>query len=189
MKKSLKTLSVLLTALTVLAACDNGSQSQTDAAQQAVSVPMGASAVPEADEPNLTASEASGEVVDAAHTAENALNWSGTYKGKFPCASCEYIDTTLVLNDDGSYELTSDYQGGKEPLVEKEKGEFEWNDEGSIIELEPEGHDHSHDDGDHDDDEHVRFFVAEGHVQQLAKGSSQYVEGSQYRLDKQTEAK
>ena len=49
-----------------------------------------------------TVSEAT--VADTAHTAENALDWNGTYKGILPCADCEGIKTELELNSDKTYD-------------------------------------------------------------------------------------
>lgn len=162
-----------LVAVVALAAC----QQETTQQQQPVVPQTQAPVVQEAVA--SVASGASQAAADPAHNANQALDWAGTYVGKLPCASCDHIATTLVLNQDGSYVLTSDYQGGKEKLVVKEEGKIDWEDDGKIIELEPR--DHKND----DHDGHIRFFVAEGHVQQLAEGSKQYVEGSPYRLDKQ----
>lgn len=37
--------------------------------------------------------------------------FAGTFKGTLPCADCPGIDTTLVLNADGTYRLDTVYQG------------------------------------------------------------------------------
>lgn len=110
---------------------------------------------------------------DKDHSAMNALDWAGKYQGKLPCASCDHILTTVELKQDGTFHYIADYQGGKEPLKVEKQGKFEWEDEGSIVEL----------DFDHDED--LRFFVAEGHLQQLAKDQNQYQQGSNYNLQKQ----
>ena len=69
------------------------------------------------------------------HTSETALDWDGTYVGILPCADCEGIETTLILNKDKTFERTSAYKG-KEPLNLNEKGNFSWDDSGNIITLE-----------------------------------------------------
>ena len=47
----------------------------------------------------------------------SAPNYCGTYQGVLPCADCEGIQTTLVIRNDRTYDLTSEYLG-------KEDGEF-----------------------------------------------------------------
>lgn len=48
------------------------------------------------------------------HTSMNSVDWSGTYYGILPCASCQGIETELYLGDDRSYKLTSRYLGEQE---------------------------------------------------------------------------
>lgn len=118
------------------------------------------------------ASETSAEAVSDGHNAENSLDWPGIYQGALPCADCSKNLVTLQLNDDKTYILTTDSQGGKEPLKTVEKGSFTWEGDGSIVKL----------------DEHAaqaRFFVAEGYVQMLAAGQSGFKENSRYNLQKQ----
>ncbi|HAH60163.1 MAG: copper resistance protein NlpE N-terminal domain-containing protein [Lentimicrobium sp.] len=64
-----------------------------------------------------------------------SLDWPGTYKGTLPCADCEGIITTLVLNADLTYELHTTYSGKSEQTY-TDKGKFTWNDLGNIITLE-----------------------------------------------------
>ena len=103
----------------------------------------------------------------------NALDWAGKYVGQLPCGDCDHILTTVELKQDGTYHYIADYQGGKEPLKVEKQGKFEWEDKGSIVEL------------DLDNEEDLRFFVAEGHLQQLAKDQNQYQKDSHYNLKKQ----
>lgn len=70
------------------------------------------------------------------HTSQNALDWYGSYSGLLPCASCEGIKTTLVLNADGSYSLTLNYLGESEPNTFETQGSFSWNEAGNTITLE-----------------------------------------------------
>lgn len=43
------------------------------------------------------------------HNAENSLGIAGTYSGTLPAADCPGIKTTLVLNNDHTFSLTSEY--------------------------------------------------------------------------------
>lgn len=66
------------------------------------------------------------------HTAQNALDWQGTYLGVLPCASCPGIETELILNSNQTFVL-------KETYLEKEniftrKGKFIWQN--NTIQLE-----------------------------------------------------
>ena len=65
-----------------------------------------------------------------------ALDWNGTYKGTVPCASCEGIETTLTLNIDRTYKLSTHYFGRNDALEEDDMGTFTWDETGSIITLE-----------------------------------------------------
>ncbi|MBA3827797.1 MAG: copper resistance protein NlpE N-terminal domain-containing protein [Taibaiella sp.] len=46
--------------------------------------------------------------------AESLSGISGTYTGNLPCTDCDGIKTTLILNDDKSYEIDEQYAGRKE---------------------------------------------------------------------------
>lgn len=50
-------------------------------------------------------------VVADRHTAENSLDYWGTYVGVLPAADCPGIEITLTLNKDKSYEQKSKYIG------------------------------------------------------------------------------
>ncbi len=65
-----------------------------------------------------------------------SLDWNGTYKGTVPCASCEGIETTLTLNIDRTYKLSTHYFGRNDALEEDDMGTFSWDKTGSIITLE-----------------------------------------------------
>lgn len=43
------------------------------------------------------------------HTAENALDYAGIYKGTLPAADCPGIAVTLTLNGDGTYTEHNEY--------------------------------------------------------------------------------
>lgn len=69
------------------------------------------------------------------HTSESSLDWDGTYKGTLPCADCEGIETTIVLNKDRTFERTAVYKG-KEDGNFNDKGKFSWDKDGRVITLE-----------------------------------------------------
>lgn len=72
-------------------------------------------------------------IVDS-HNSKNSLDWQGTYQGTLPCADCEGIDATVVLNDDSTYEITYKYLG-REDNIYRERGEFTWDDAGGKITM------------------------------------------------------
>ena len=85
-----------------------------------------------------TAKDASDTIMDSAgadnaHTANNSLDWKGLYKGVLPCADCEGIETSIILNADNTYLLQTKYLGkGDAPAVEK-TGSFTWNAAGNTV--------------------------------------------------------
>lgn len=91
-------------------------------------------------------SQEKGEIQEEITTEENylysgdnsatSLDWNGTYKGTVPCASCEGIETTLTLNIDLTYILSTHYFGRNDALEEDYMGTFTWDKTGSIITLE-----------------------------------------------------
>ena len=140
-----------------LAACSQ------DAPQQAEKVSVAVQAVSAHD---FQAASAAASMADDGHNAENSLDWAGVYQGELPCADCAKNVVTLRLNDDKTYVLTTDSQGGKQPLKTEEKGGFEWEN-GSIVKLDKNAN-------------HARFFVAEGRVQMLAEDQTSLQEDSLY---------
>lgn len=73
------------------------------------------------------------------HTAQNSLDWNGTYNGTFPCADCEGIKTQLTLNSDSTYTLMQEYLGKTEKI--QETGKIQWKENGkSIILTSKEGY-------------------------------------------------
>lgn len=93
--------------------------------------------------------------VDSAHTAENSLDWNGTYKGVLPCADCEGIETELELNADKTYELKETYLGKGDGKAFESKGSFQFDaNNTSVIELDKTG-------------DNRKYFVAEGFLKAL----------------------
>jgi uncharacterized lipoprotein NlpE involved in copper resistance len=75
------------------------------------------------------------ETTATAHNARNSLDYLGTYKGVLPCADCEGIETTIVLNKDETYVKTTNYLG-KEKNTFEELGDFTWMEDGNTLSLE-----------------------------------------------------
>ncbi|MFT4203037.1 MAG: copper resistance protein NlpE [Chitinophagaceae bacterium] len=67
------------------------------------------------------------------HGAQVALDWDGTYEGVLPCADCEGIKTTVVLNKDDSYKINSEYMGKKGAAPSSNSGKLEWDSTGNVI--------------------------------------------------------
>ncbi|ENX59022.1 MULTISPECIES: copper resistance protein NlpE [Acinetobacter] len=113
---------------------------------------------PKTDEqtPPATTTEASSEVIaDSAHTAENSLDWNGTYTGVLPCADCEGIKTELKLNLDKTYEIKETYLGKGDGKAFESKGSFAFDSKNtSVIELDKAG-------------DNRKYFVAEGYLKAL----------------------
>jgi uncharacterized lipoprotein NlpE involved in copper resistance len=70
------------------------------------------------------------------HNSQNSLDWSGTYNGTLPCASCSAIKMTIVLKSNGTYEQTSVYVSEHESDAVIANGTFKWNEAGNSITLE-----------------------------------------------------
>lgn len=88
-------------------------------------------------EPDVSSSAdhgATAAVADPAHNSRNALDWDGRYEGILPCADCEGVKTKLILQQDGQYQLQTQYLG-KSNEVFREQGTFEWDSSGQIIQL------------------------------------------------------
>jgi heat shock protein HslJ len=68
-------------------------------------------------------------------TSQNSLDWDGIYSNVIPCADCEGIQTTIVLNKDMTYKRISRYIN-KDLNFFTEEGSFFWDKEGRTITLE-----------------------------------------------------
>lgn len=73
---------------------------------------------------------------EAVPTEKCASCFYGTYEGTLPAADCEGIRTTLVLNEDTTYDLTTVYLDGKEEEI-KTSGVYERSGEDLIILITP----------------------------------------------------
>lgn len=91
------------------------------------------------------------EIEADTHNAQNSLDYYGVYEGITPCADCEGIKVSVVLNKDETYTLKQVYiKNGKELNPTEFSGKFTWNDKGAMITLEGRG------------DFPSRFLVSEG---------------------------
>lgn len=95
--------------------------------------------------------------INDGHNAENSLDIVGVYKGVLPCADCEGIQTTIALNEDNTYKLTTLYQTNKEG-----KNEFvetgKWSIAVNTLTLENEVK---------NGEPHMKYFVGENTLTQL----------------------
>ena len=73
--------------------------------------------------------------IDSTHTAENSLDWKGTYKGIVPCADCDGIQTEIMLHSDKTYMISTKYLASKSMKETMSDGKFKWVN-GSTIQLE-----------------------------------------------------
>ena len=102
--------------------------------------------------------------IDTVHTANNSLDWDGTYKGTLPCSDCEGIETELQLNKDMTYAKTTRYLGKKVSIPSTAHVTFIWKD-GSHVFLQGLTNEPS------------TYFVAENKIFQLDMQGKK-VEGS-----------
>jgi uncharacterized lipoprotein NlpE involved in copper resistance len=85
----------------------------------------------------ITKTESEGEVPPPppdGHNAQNALDYTGTYKGVVPCADCEGIFTQIKVGADSTFELTLQYKGKGDGRPVVSKGTYTWKD-GNTISL------------------------------------------------------
>lgn len=74
-------------------------------------------------------------IVKNEHNAKNSLDYIGQYQGIVPCADCEGIETSLLLEDDKNYVLKTNYLGRKNVAVNEVRGFYSWNEDGNTIIL------------------------------------------------------
>lgn len=87
--------------------------------------------------------------------SRNSLDWAGRYQGIVPCADCEGVNTVIILNQDLTYILNTNYIG-KSDSVFQQTGSFTWNDQGSQVTLNGLG-----------DNRPAKFLVGENTLTQL----------------------
>lgn len=127
--------------------------------------------------PAVTTEAASEPMIDREHTAENSLDWNGSYKGVLPCADCEGIETKLELNSDKTFELEETYLGKGDGKSFESKGSFQFDrNNTSIIELDKAG-------------DSRKYFVAEGYLKALDLEGNEITGAlaDKYQLNKEAE--
>lgn len=108
-----------------------------------------------------------------AETAAPAA-FDGTYKGVLPCASCEGIETTLVLKDGMAYELTTLFLGEADAKPETASGSY--TRDGDLVKLDAAGNEN--------------VYLVSGNVLEMrnadgSDGGRSEEERANYRLQKQ----
>lgn len=98
----------------------------------------------------------------------------GTYKGVLPCASCEGIETTLVLKDGMAYELTTLFLGEADAKPETASGSY--TRDGDLVKLDAAGNEN--------------VYLISGNVLEMrnadgSDGGRSEEERANYRLQKQ----
>ncbi len=88
------------------------------------------------------------------YNAKKSLDWAGTYQGMMPCTDCEGINTEVTLNKDGTYTISTGYEGKKKIEHATNNGNFFWLD-GSSIKLEDASH------------KPLYYFIGENYIKQL----------------------
>jgi len=118
-------------------------------------------------------------VVNDDHNAKNSLDYMGMYQGILPCADCEGIETSLLLEDDKNYLLKTNYLGKKNSATKEVRGVYSWNKEGNTIIL--AGVENAPN----------RYFVGENYLKQLDMDGNE-IEGDlaeRYVLQKKSNVK
>lgn len=70
---------------------------------------------------------------DPAHDSQNSVDWMGTYEAVLPCADCPGIKTVLVLHEDETFRMRSEYL--ERDTKFEDEGTFAWQNNGSVIHL------------------------------------------------------
>jgi len=81
-----------------------------------------------------SASEENPISIATLHSAQNSLDWAGSYMGVVPCADCPGIETRITLNKDGTYTMIRRYID-KDANAFETKGTFQWNEAGNAVIL------------------------------------------------------
>ena len=75
----------------------------------------------------------------AAVAAQDTQAWAGEYRGELPCPNCDYIEATLSLAADLSYQLTTRHVGRVAgELPQQHRGRFHWRPDG-LLQLDATG--------------------------------------------------
>ena len=120
------------------------------------------------EQPGSDSIEVTSEAPDG-HTSQIAIDWEGEYKGTLPCADCDGMEISLILNFDSTFLQTTNYIGKGGPY--EEKGTFNWDETGGIVILKFE------------DGSEAKYRVGEGTLALLDEYGYP-IEGEEYVLRK-----
>ena len=67
------------------------------------------------------------------HTAQNSLDWAGTYEATLPCADCSGIKTTITFDKSGTFKYAAEYLDKNFKV--NDAGAIMWHDNGSVAHL------------------------------------------------------
>lgn len=73
------------------------------------------------------------EISESRTTPDVTLDWEGEYKGILPCADCDGMEVSLILNFDSTFTQSTHYIGKGGPY--EEEGTFSWDETGGIVVL------------------------------------------------------
>ena len=106
------------------------------------------------------------------HSAKNALDYDGIYRGTIPCADCEGIKATVYLMRNNTFKTVYEYLG-KDNVPFETSGKFTWNKEGNTVMLKS-------------GNEKTSYFVGENTLTQLNQDGSKITGAlaSKYMLTK-----
>jgi len=121
-KKVMKKLFYVAFAVFVFSACTSPNNSQTSSEGQTDSL---------ADQ--MVSRPLEMENPDPAHNSQNSVDWAGTYEAVLPCADCPGIKTVLVLREDETFQMHSEYL--ERDTEFEDEGKFAWQDNGSVVHL------------------------------------------------------
>ena len=68
-----------------------------------------------------------------ADNSQKSVDWEGTYEATLPCADCAGIKTTIIINKDETFRISSEYLD-KDRKIE-DNGTIMWHDNGSVMHL------------------------------------------------------
>jgi len=128
------------------------------------------------------AAETAPATVDIVPTGESPDNaefdvraFAGTFSGTLPCASCPGIDTTLVLNPDGTYAITETYQDEAGAPAEMD-GTWTVEVDGKQIRLDPNSK---------SEDDRLFAIDSDDRITQLSADGTPAESGLDYGLERQ----
>lgn len=65
--------------------------------------------------------------------SQKSTDIAGTYEATIPCADCPGIKTTIVINNDETFRITSEYLDRDSKI--EDNGKLMWHDNGAVLHL------------------------------------------------------